>query len=117
MLSETNMMHDANYFFNKNSFYTSNMHIRIFIYSFGYDAIDSKNFFILVHSLRALGSMEMRLHYGRDYTKNIKRPESYWLTLDQTKHLVMIRLAEATTQYSLALRKQIRQADTFICFE
>ena len=41
------MMHDANYFFNKNSFYTSNMHIHIFIYSFGYHAIDSKNVFIL----------------------------------------------------------------------
>ena len=59
-----------------------------------------KTFFFLVHSLRALGSMEMRLHCGKDYTKNIKRPESYWLTLDQTKHLAMIRLAEATTQYS-----------------
>ena len=57
-------------------------------------------FLFLVHSLRALDSMEMRLHYGRDYTKNMKRPESYWLTLDQTKHLAMIRLAEATTQYS-----------------
>ena len=76
-----------------------------------------KTFLFLVHSLRALGSMEMRLHYGRDYTKNIKRPESYWLTLDQTKHLVMIPLAEATTQYSSTLRKQIRQADIFICFE
>ena len=92
------------------------MHIHIFIYSLVVAQLIQKNF-ILVYSLRALDSMEMRLHYGRDYTKNIKRPESYWLTLDQTKHLAMIRLAEATTQYSLALRKQIRQADTFICFE
>ena len=73
-----------------------------------------KTFLFLVHSLRALGSMEMRLHYGRGYTKNIKRPESYWLTLDQTKHLVMIRLAEATTQYSLTLRKQIRQIHYYL---
>ena len=109
------MMHDANYFFNKNGFYTSNMHIHIFMYIvLVMTQSIQKTFLFLVHSLRALGSMEMRLHYGRDYTKNIKRPEIYWLTLDQTKHLVMIRLAEATTQYSLTLRKQIRQADTIL---
>ena len=42
-------------FSTKNSFYTRNMHIHIFLYSFGYDAIDSKNFFFSCTQSTSIG--------------------------------------------------------------